>query len=415
MQRLEKIGNAVPILTSTLLLYLSAGLLAVAGVFAVRSQQSRPFSAILWSTLILANVGLLLPVAFGEGLFGIMRHAAHGLFGLVPLALSFFAVAIRGWRRLLSLLVAGLLWGGAFYAFRIEPFSLEVSRHRVMSDELSIALRIVVLADLQTEVIGEYELGVLRRVAALRPDLVIFPGDYLQIGTRAEYLEQASRFRDAWRRVGLEPRLGGVAVGGHVDLPGLWERMFEGLQVRTVQSTDTVRVGELYVTGLSLRDSGDPTLKVPGAPGFHIVAGHQPDYALGRVQGDLLLAGHTHGGQVRLPGVGPLVTSSRVPRSWAAGRTALANDRTLIVSRGIGMERGYAPQLRFLCPPELVVVDVEPTERRTKEVATERRSHNPERAAPRSSRLLRRSPPTLTLRGLAATVVERIAGSGEHR
>ncbi|HEX6202615.1 MAG TPA: hypothetical protein VF100_06400, partial [Thermoanaerobaculia bacterium] len=74
----------------------------------------------------------------------------------------------------------------------------------------------------------------------------------------------------------------------------------------------------------------------------------------------LLLAGHTHGGQVRLPGVGPLVTASRVPRSWAAGRTALADDRTLIVSRGIGMERGYAPQLRFLCRPELVVVDLEP-------------------------------------------------------
>jgi hypothetical protein len=270
------------------------------------------------------------------------------------------AVAARGWRRIGALLVAGLLWGGAFYAFRIEPFSLEVNRHRVPSAELSGALRIVVLADLQTEAIGDYELGVLRRVAALRPDLVIFPGDHLHLGTRAEYLEQARRFRDAWRRVGLEPRLGGVAVGGDVDPPELWERMFEGLPVRTLRSTRTVRLGELSVTGLSLSDSGNPALQVPAAPGFHVVVGHRPDFALGPVRGDLLLAGHTHGGQVRLPGVGPLVTASRVPRSWAAGRTALADDRTLIVSRGIGMERGYAPQLRFLCRPELVVVDVEP-------------------------------------------------------
>lgn len=357
-------------LTSTLLLYLAAGCLTVAGGFAVRRHGARPIPVILWSSVVLANVGLLLPVAFGEGPFGIMRHAAHGLFGLVPLALSLFAVAVRGWRRIVALLVAGLLWAGAFYAFRIEPFSLEVSRHRVPSDELSGALRIAVLADLQTEVIGEYELGVLRRMAALRPDLVILPGDFLHVGTRTEYLEQARRFRDAWRRVGLEPRLGGVAVGGDVDPSGLWERLFDGLPVRTLRASQTIRLGELSVTGLSLRDSGDPTLEVPGAPGFHIVVGHRPDYALGHVQGDLLLAGHTHGGQVRLPGVGPLVTLSRVPRSWAAGRTALANDRTLIVSRGIGMERGYAPQLRFLCRPELVVVDVEP--RRKEDTAASR-------------------------------------------
>lgn len=347
-------------LTSTILLYLAAALLAIAGTFAVRRHRLRPVSVILWSSLVLANVVLLLPVAFGEGPFGIMRHAAHGLFGIVPLALCCSAVIVSGRRRILALLVAGLLWGGAFYAFRIEPFSLEVNRHRVLSDELSGALRIVVVADLQTTAIEEYELAVLRRVAALRPDLVIFPGDYLHVGTRAEYFEQARRFRDAWRRVGLAPRLGGLAVGGDVDPPDLWEQMFDGLPVQTLRSTNTVRLGELYVTALSLRDSGDPTLEVPAVPGFHILVGHQPDYALGSVHGDLLLAGHTHGGQVRLPGVGPLITLSQVPRSWAAGRTALADDRTLIVSRGIGMERGYAPQLRFLCRPELVVVDVEP-------------------------------------------------------
>jgi len=99
-------------LTSTILFYLAAGFLAVAGIFAVRSHGVRPIPVVLWSSLVLANLGLLLPIAFGEGLFGIMRHAAHGLFGLVPLALSFLAVAVGGWRRFLALLVAGLLWGG---------------------------------------------------------------------------------------------------------------------------------------------------------------------------------------------------------------------------------------------------------------------------------------------------------------
>ncbi|MDZ4782481.1 MAG: hypothetical protein SGJ19_19720, partial [Planctomycetia bacterium] len=75
---------------------------------------------------------------------------------------------------------------------------------------------------------------------------------------------------------------------------------------------------------------------------------------------DLLVAGHVHGGQVRLPGIGPLITNSLLSRRWAAGVTQLSGDRTLVVSRGIGMERSYAPRLRFLCRPELMVIHLTP-------------------------------------------------------
>ena len=69
---------------------------------------------------------------------------------------------------------------------------------------------------------------------------------------------------------------------------------------------------------------------------------------------------------MRLPGIGPLITFSEVPRSWACGMTEIgpageAGRRTLVVSRGIGLERGDAPRLRFLCRPELVILDVTPT------------------------------------------------------
>jgi predicted MPP superfamily phosphohydrolase len=100
---------------------------------------------------------------------------------------------------------------------------------------------------------------------------------------------------------------------------------------------------------------------VPSSEKFHIVLGHAPDFALGSVPADLLVAGHTHGGQVQLPFIGPLVTLSHVPRAWAAGGlTRLDDDRFLVVSRGIGMERDLAPRLRFLCQPQLVVIDLKP-------------------------------------------------------
>jgi len=109
-----------------------------------------------------------------------------------------------------------------------------------------------------------------------------------------------------------------------------------------------------------MEDSFDSRLSITSVERFHIVMGHSPDFALGNVRADLLVAGHTHGGQVRLPFIGPVITLSSVPRSWAAGLTELTGGRTLIVSRGIGMERGSAPRLRFLCRPELVIVDVVP-------------------------------------------------------
>jgi len=88
--------------------------------------------------------------------------------------------------------------------------------------------------------------------------------------------------------------------------------------------------------------------------------GHSPNFSLGEIDADLLLAGHTHGGQVQLPGIGPLLTLSLVPRSWASGLTEISPDQYLLVSRGIGLERGNAPQLRFNCRPELVILDLIP-------------------------------------------------------
>ena len=71
----------------------------------------------------------------------------------------------------------------------------------------------------------------------------------------------------------------------------------------------------------------------------------------------LALAGHTHGGQVVLPFFGPPMTLSRLPRRYAGGLHDY-HGLPLHVSRGIGMERGSAPQIRFLCPPEICVIEL---------------------------------------------------------
>ncbi len=69
----------------------------------------------------------------------------------------------------------------------------------------------------------------------------------------------------------------------------------------------------------------------------------------------LVLAGHTHGGQVRIPGIGALVTNSSLPAGLAAGPHRIG-DSWLHVSRGLGTSR-FSP-IRFWCPPEVSLLEV---------------------------------------------------------
>jgi len=91
-----------------------------------------------------------------------------------------------------------------------------------------------------------------------------------------------------------------------------------------------------------------------------LVAGHAPDFVAqlaGNAPVDLALAGHTHGGPIVLPFLGAPYTKSSLPRLFASGLHDF-HGPLINVSAGVGMERGSAPQIRFLCPPEFSVIDL---------------------------------------------------------
>ena len=258
--------------------------------------------------------------------------------------------------------LAVLLVAVAVDAYWIEPYRLEVNRWEIVSSKIEKPIRLAVIADLQTDRVGRYEREVFERVMAANPDLIVLPGDYLQIASPGRRWAEGKRLRDLVLKTGLDAPLGVFALQGDMERDD-WEEFFWETPVRTVSSRTFRRTGGIALTLLAAREShGLDTEVLPVEP-FHITIGHSPNFALGEVSADLLIAGHTHGGQVRLPtlnGLRPLLTFSAVPRSWAAGLTSLTRGRTLIVSRGVGMERGGAPRLRFLCPPEIVLVDLLP-------------------------------------------------------
>ena len=310
---------------------------------------------LLVSVVILTVTGVGLAASapmLGGTVFGSMRALAWGIFLAAPLGLAGAAVLLR------SPLAAGgsaLLLGLGFDAFIWEPQALEVNRFTITSDTLDAPLRIAVVADLQTDEVGAFEREALEAAMAESPDLVLFPGDYLQV-PQDRFDEETAALNELFLEVGLSG-VPHAAVQGDVDVDG-WERAFDG--TRGALGAGQYTLEGVQVTALSLHDSRDPDLQVQPREGFHIVLGHAPDFALTRPPADLLIAGHTHGGQVVLPGFGPLMTLSEVPREQASGHTALEWGADLFVSRGVGMERMDAPRLRLFCRPEVMVIDVVP-------------------------------------------------------
>jgi len=340
------------------------------GVLVALQRQPNParyFKLVaLTACVLLALVSTCTFLASDDLYFGSQFMAigtlAHGLFLHAPALLILCGWLLRKEARRLALgsLSLGLVTVGVgVYAFWIEPTNLKLSKHQVHSAKLEAPLRLVVLSDLQLERLGEHEKRAIRLALAQDPDVLLMPGDFIHTKPGAEYQGLVKELNAFLHSVDFGARLGAIAVGGNVERDG-WEGIFEGLPVDCFASSGSVRWGGVHFQALEFRDSGWRELRLEESEGFGVVVGHKPDFALGEIPADLLVAGHTHGGQVVLPFLGPPITLTQVPRDWASGRTETREGQTLIVSRGVGMERGYAPRLRFLCPPEIVVIDLLP-------------------------------------------------------
>jgi predicted MPP superfamily phosphohydrolase len=351
----------------------------------VRMKKIRP--AWLWLLWLAADATLLNFAALfaatcagpfvSLSLFTPVRFVSQALFCEAPLLAGWIAVV--HWRTgqrpraLLPAAVVLVLIGVYAEAYHREPHDLQVRRYslRIGHGDGSHHLRVVQLSDIQTNQIGVYERRVMAEASALMPDLILFTGDYVQMRLEPDPTPTREAFRDLLQSANLHPRYGAFAVDGDVERDTDWRGLFAGTPVRCLEnSSAAIRLEDgtrLTLIGLSNRTSraSFPSelapLVVEAPPGdLHLIMGHSPDYVRALLPGqmDLALAGHTHGGQIVLPGIGPLATLSRLPHRYAGG---LHNYRgtPLHVSRGIGMERRTAPQVRFFCPPELCLLDLQ--------------------------------------------------------
>jgi hypothetical protein len=182
---------------------------------------------------------------------------------------------------------------------------------------------------------------IVEQANALRPDIVLIAGDFVSdrsISTRTYSFAEAVA-----PLAGLRSRLGTVAVlGNHDHWRGAAEARaaLQRIGVRVLDN-DAAQIGPLAVGGIDdafthHEDLGAMLNALRALPGPRIVLSHSPDpFPVLPRDVPLVLAGHTHCGQIRLPLIGALSTFSAYGDRYACGLIR-ENGRTLIVSAGLG-------------------------------------------------------------------------------
>jgi predicted MPP superfamily phosphohydrolase len=257
-----------------------------------------------------------------------------------------------------------LLSGLGLYAFWLEPSSLRLTRYEMDAPIPALrGLKVAVIADLHagSNYIGKDKIDrVVAMTNAAHPDLILLAGDYVSGVDHVWGGPHVSVKSIALHLKPLKAPLGVHAVLGNHDNWSDPARIAAALRAVGIDVLTNARQvlatprGPLVLVGIGdwASDAADPARALAGlAPDARALClTHSPDvFAHLPPVCAFTIAGHTHGGQVRLPLVGRLVTGSRHGQRYVAGLVR-ARGRAMFVSTGIGTS--ILP-VRFGVPPEI--------------------------------------------------------------
>ena len=287
-------------------------------------------------------------------------------------------------RKLPALGAAGA--GFALYQ-ALQQSRFKVTRHKYLTAKASSFVRIVSLADLHDHQYGPVNRELLDTVDALRPDAIVIPGDFFTRRKRRTKQEiPASSVRTMLMLAQISPVF--YSFGNHEThiledgreqaeqfCTALDQFRSAGVHVlRNERILMNVNGTQLEITGfepdrayyfkgtkVSLRDGYlEKTLGDMLEPqALQILLAHAPAYfeSYAKTDTDIVFSGHTHGGLVRIPGVGSVISPELTLFPDYDKSAVSRNGTTMYVSRGLGT---HTVHLRVFDPAEIVVTDVKP-------------------------------------------------------
>lgn len=204
----------------------------------------------------------------------------------------------------------------------------------------------------------------VQKINHLRPDMVVLTGDYISFGPLGKSFARKCAPECAAVLGGIECPLRYASLGNHDYFIG-WQNVAgpleeHGIPVLINSAVALEREGQrVWLAGLGsvCEKKADPARAIPRAAQAQkepiILLGHEPDILpdIAKYNVDLMLSGHTHGGQVRIPFM-PLINLPEFGRKYVEGLFRYGPTQ-LYVNRGIG---AVGVPFRFRCPPEITVI-----------------------------------------------------------
>ncbi len=271
-------------------------------------------------------------------------------------------------RRNFLRLAAGSAAGLALYAGEISRHEIEIIQRSITLSGLPDAfagMRIVQISDFHFEEYTEafFLKEIVRRVNALTPDVVVLTGDFVSKGPLRRHFAIRMGYQCAELLSEIQCPLRYAILGNHdagVSAPAVTDALVtHGIPVLANSSVPLERGGRrLWLAGIEDALEQRPNLAAALPAGRSnepvILLAHEPDfadYALGHKIG-LVLSGHTHGGQICVPFLPPLLLPE-LGRRYVHGLFRFDDGLQLNVNRGIG---AVLLPFRFRCPPEITVI-----------------------------------------------------------
>lgn len=265
-------------------------------------------------------------------------------------------------KRFNFIILIFLFIGLCYYSLFIEPDKLEVNHYIIQDAELN-GVKIVFASDFH---IKPHQQKRLKKVVELinleNPDFVLSVGDY--VSGHSENMTMP--IEDITRELSKVKSKYGfyTTLGNHDGWYGV-DYIAKNLEKNGIKILANENISipiknkTVYIAGVEDLMTGKPDIykALENTKTPVILLTHTPDiFPKLQYSVNLVLAGHTHGGQVRLPLLGPIFTASRYGDKYSKGLTVVKNGNKMITTKGIGTS--ILP-IRFNCVPEIIVIEFE--------------------------------------------------------
>ena len=258
---------------------------------------------------------------------------------------------------------------------------LTVANYKIQSDKIKESTRIVLVSDLHDNEFGKSNQKLIDKIRGQNPDLILFDGDMIneeadnpdsvchlvkELKKTAPVYYALGNHEKVYLKRKTSDLLGQIKVAGAQIL----NKRYEDITV----NGNKIRIGSLYEYAFAVDDKGDMSRermkpKIRGfleefqnSDSFKIMMSHRPDsfifgHAIDTWKIDLVVSGHAHGGQVRIPFVGGLYGADQgcFPK-YVDGIHHFKAVKNMVITRGMGSDKEKLP--RFDNIPEIVVIDL---------------------------------------------------------